>query len=353
MTRDPTESPARPEPQLSARDVQRLTSGDRSVLARAITLVESRRADHRRESAALLQGLLPLTGSAWRIGITGVPGVGKSTLIDQFGVNLTAAGLKVAVLAVDPSSQRSGGSILGDKTRMARLSVDPDAFIRPSPTTGTLGGVAARTREAMLVCEAAGFDAVIVETVGTGQSETAVADMVDVFVVLALPGAGDELQGIKKGVIEIADIVAVNKADGDNAGRAGQAAASLRAALRILTPHTPGWRPPVLAVSGKENLGLDELWRQIGAHREAMRRSGEFDARRAAQSVKWMWAMLEERILSRLRADPAVSARIDALEAEVRAGRLSATAAVEEIAPEQVSGAGYRVSDKQNPTPGT
>ncbi len=333
MTSVESQSVIMPDGRSVEETVASLRAGDRATLARAITLIESRKPAHRGAAAALLQALLPFTGEAWRVGITGVPGVGKSTAIDQIGINLTEAGQKVAVLAVDPSSRRTGGSILGDKTRMARLAVDPNAFIRPSPSAGTLGGVAARTRETMLVCEAAGFDVVIVETVGTGQSETAVADMVDVFVVLALPGAGDELQGIKKGILEIADIIAVNKADGDNAKRAGQAAASLRAALHILTPASPNWSPPVLAVSGLSNVGLDRLWVEIGAHRATMQASGEFDERRAAQRVKWMWAMLEERLLDRLRSDPHVSSRIDALEAEVRAGRLAPTAAVEKIAP--------------------
>ncbi len=312
--------------------VERLRAGDRATLARAITLVESRRPDHRRAAAQLLQAVLPFTGEAMRVGITGVPGVGKSTTIDQLGIRLTAAGHKVAVLAVDPSSQRTGGSILGDKTRMARLAADPDAFIRPSPTAGTLGGVAARTRESILVCEAAGFDVVIVETVGTGQSETAVADMVDVFVVLALPGAGDELQGIKKGVLELADIIAVNKADGDNAERARRAAAEYRAALHILTPASANWSPPVLTVSGLADTGLDTLWTTIGEHREAMRASGEFVARRRRQQVRWMWTMLEERLLGRLRSDPELAARLDRLETEVGAGRMAPTAAVEDIA---------------------
>ena len=333
MTDPATQSAVLPGGVSVAQVVDRLRAGDRAMLARAITLVESRKPDHRRLAATLLQALLPLTGKAWRIGITGVPGVGKSTTIDQLGINLTGAGHKVAVLAVDPSSSRSGGSILGDKTRMARLAIDPNAFIRPSPSAGTLGGVAARTRETMLVCEAAGFDVVIVETVGTGQSETAVADMVDVVVVLALPGAGDELQGIKKGILEIADLIAVNKADGDNAGRARIAAGEYLAAMRILTPQSRDWTPPVLAVSGLANIGLDDLWARIGDHREAMRDSGAFEARRSAQQVKWMWAMLEERLLGRLRADAAVSQRLDALEAKVRAGTLAPTAAVEEIAP--------------------
>lgn len=308
-------------------------AGDRAVLGRAITLVESRNPEHQAEAQALLQRLLPKSGAAQRVGISGVPGVGKSTFVDALGTNLTAAGHKVAVLAVDPSSERSGGSILGDKTRMPRLAVDDNAFIRPSPAAGVLGGVARATRETMVLVEAAGYDVVLVETVGTGQSETQVADMVDFFLVLMLPGAGDELQGIKKGILEIADLIAVNKADGDNAGRARIAAGEYLAAMRILTPQSRDWTPPVLAVSGLANIGLDDLWARIGDHREAMRDSGAFEARRSAQQVKWMWAMLEERLLGRLRADAAVSQRLDALEAKVRAGTLAPTAAVEEIAP--------------------
>lgn len=311
---------------------ERILAGDRAALARAITLVESSRRDHRAAAADLLQRLLPATGKAHRIGLTGVPGVGKSTAIDQFGSNLTDAGHQVAVLAVDPSSSRTGGSILGDKTRMARLSMDENAYIRPSPSGGTLGGVAARTRETMLLCEAAGFDVVIVETVGTGQSETAVSDMVDVFVVLMLPGAGDELQGIKKGILEIADIIAVNKADGDNADRARNAAAEYRAALNILTPKSTTWTPPVLTVSGKANLGLDELWSQIGSHRAKLEATGEFTARRGAQQVVWMWTMLEDRLKSLLTRDESIRARVTEIEAKVDAGEMSATFAVEEIA---------------------
>src|ERR671913_197649 len=220
-------------------------SGDRAALARAITLMESRRPDHREAARALLQSLMPSTGKAVRVGITGVPGVGKSTAIDTLGSMLTEQGHRVAVLAVDPSSTRTGGAILGDKTRMARLAADPNAFIRPSPSSGTLGGVAARTREAMLLCEAAGFDIVLVETIGVGQSEIAVADLTDFFLVLMLPGAGDELQGIKKGIVELADMIAVNKADGDGAERARAAAAEYQAALHILTPPSATWQPPV------------------------------------------------------------------------------------------------------------
>lgn len=310
----------------------RVLAGDRAALARAITLIESRRADHRAQAGALLQALLPHTGKAMRVGITGVPGVGKSTTIDTLGSNLTAAGHKVAVLAVDPSSSRTGGSILGDKTRMARLSVDRNAFIRPSPSAGTLGGVGARTRETMLVCEAAGFDVILVETVGIGQSETVVADMTDFFLVLMLPGAGDELQGIKKGVLELADMIAVNKSDGANRARAQSAAAEYKAALHILQPSSSVWSPPVVLVSGLANEGLEAMWAHVVDHRDKTEASGEFAERRSDQQVKWMWAMLEERMRARLRTDPAVKARLPQIEKAVAAGALAPTLAVDEIA---------------------
>ncbi|MCW2307953.1 methylmalonyl Co-A mutase-associated GTPase MeaB [Rhodobium gokarnense] len=310
---------------------ERLRAGDRAALARAITLVESRRQDHQQRAHALLQAVLPDTGKAFRVGITGVPGVGKSTTIDMLGANLTAAGRKVAVLAVDPSSTRSGGSILGDKTRMARLAVDPDAFIRPSPSAGTLGGVAAKTRESMLLCEAAGFDVVLVETVGIGQSETAVSEMVDFFLVLMLPGAGDELQGIKKGILEIADMIAVNKADGEGRKRAEAAAADYRAALNILAPRDPNWTPPVITVSGRANENLDGLWQQIETHREKMTRLGTFQDRRRTQQVSWMWSMLEDRMMASLKNNPATAERLPELEKAVREGKVSASFAVDEI----------------------
>ncbi|NNF78810.1 MAG: methylmalonyl Co-A mutase-associated GTPase MeaB [Rhizobiales bacterium] len=308
-----------------------LKAGERAALGRAITLVESKRPDHEDQAQQLLLNLTPETGKALRIGITGVPGVGKSTTIDTFGSNLTKAGHKVAVLAVDPTSQRSGGSILGDKTRMTALAADPNAFIRPSPTGTTLGGVTRRTRETMLLCEAAGFDIIIVETVGIGQSETAVADMVDFFLVLMLPGAGDELQGIKKGVLEIADMIAVNKADGDNASRANAAASEYRAAFNILTPQSPNWAPPVITVSGLMNQGLDTLWAEIQRHREVLSGTGEFEARRRDQRVRWMWAMLEERMMNRFRQNEAIKKRLPSLEAQVSEGRLTPVLAVREL----------------------
>jgi LAO/AO transport system kinase len=312
--------------------VDGVLSGDRRVVARAITLVESRRGDHRERAQELLVELQPHTGGARRVGISGVPGVGKSTFIDQLGVDLTAAGSKVAVLAVDPSSARSGGSILGDKTRMARLAAADNAFIRPSPAAGTLGGVAAKTREAMLLCEAAGFDVVLVETVGIGQSETAVCDMTDFFLALMLPGAGDELQGIKKGVVELADMIAVNKADGDNIRRAQQAAAEYRAALHILKPASDGWSPPVVTYSALSGDGLPAIWQSICDYRQSSEASGALTRKRLDQQVTWMWSLLEERLFAKLRADPELKARLPQLEKAVAAGTLSPMLAVEEIA---------------------
>ncbi len=317
-------------------EVERLAeavrAGERTVLSRAITLIESKRADHRGAAAALTQTLLSATGKAVRVGITGSPGVGKSTLIDALGSMLTGQGHKVAVLAVDPSSRRTGGSILADKTRMARLANDANAFIRPSPSSGTLGGVAAKTRETMLLCEAAGYDVVLVETVGVGQSEIAVSDMTDFFLVLVLPGAGDELQALKKGVIELADMIAINKADGDNLARAKAAAAEYKAALHILTPASSNWSPPVITCSALKGDGISDLWSNILDHRERLTASGELAKRRGEQQVKWMWTMLEERLFAPLRSDRAVRAEMPKIEAEVSAGRLAPAAAVEKIA---------------------
>jgi len=301
--------------------------GERAVLARAITLAESKRTDHQHAARELVQDLLPQTGDAVRVGITGAPGVGKSTSIDTLGSYLTGTGHKVAVLAVDPSSARTGGSILGDKTRMARLAVDPNAFIRPSPAAGTLGGVAAKTRETMLICEAAGYDVILVETVGIGQSETAVADMTDFFLALMLPGAGDELQGIKKGLVELADMIAVNKADGDNIMRARAAAAEYRAALHILSPRSTSWQVPVLTYSALTEDGIPELWAKVLEHREKLSKTGEF----SAQQVKWMWAILEDRWRGRIASDPKLRAKLPQIEKAVAEGRLSPALAVDDI----------------------
>jgi len=305
---------------------------DRVMLARAITLIESSRPSHRAKADAVLQQLLPYVGGAMRIGITGVPGVGKSTMIDQFGTNLTRLGRRVAVLAVDPSSSRHGGSILGDKTRMERLVTNENAYVRPSPTAGTLGGVARKTREAMALCEAAGFDVILVETVGVGQSETTVAQMVDFFLVLALPGAGDELQGIKKGIIEIADAIAVNKADGENRTRAERAASEYEAALHILAGRdNDGWSTPVHTISGAHNEGLSGLWDAICKHRKIMVANGRLNDMRQEQSVAWMHELLRERILSDVLTAPRVAERLSALEAQVRDGSVTAGRAVATI----------------------
>ena len=317
-----------PHQELAAR----LQAGDRAALARGITLIESKRPDHQAAARSLVQAVLPFTGRAIRLGVTGVPGVGKSTTIDTLGMRLIGEGRKVAVLAVDPTSSRTGGAILGDKTRMARLSVERDAFIRPSPAGRTLGGVASRTREAMLLCEAAGFDVVMVETVGIGQSETAVADMTDFFLVLLLPGGGDELQGIKKGVIELADMIAINKADGDSLGRARKTAAEYSIALNLLTADGASWKPPVILISGLNDEGLDSLWDNVLNHRAILMQSGELASKRAAQQVKWLWAMLDDRIRTRLRSDPRIRERVPMIERAVFDGGLSATLAADEIA---------------------
>jgi LAO/AO transport system kinase len=279
-----------------------ILSGDRVALGRAITLIESAKPEDQARAQQLLEALLPRTGKAMRVGISGVPGAGKSTLIDQLGLNLVTKDKKVAVLAVDPTSTRSGGSILGDKTRMGRLATEQGAFIRPSPAGDSLGGVTKTTRETIALVEAAGYDVVLVETVGVGQSETAVSNMVDVFVVVGIPGAGDELQGIKRGLLELADVIAVNKADGDQVERANRAAMEYRTALHILAAGNPNWSPVVLTVSARDNSGLDELWTKVEDRHATLQTSGAFHARRAEQAVAWMREIFEQRLLAASRA---------------------------------------------------
>ena len=311
--------------------VEGVLSGSRTVLARAITLVESTNPEHERLAQQVLTRVLPHTGKAQRIGISGVPGAGKSTFIDAFGSYLTGLGHKVAVLAIDPSSRVSGGSILGDKTRMQRLANDPNAFVRPSPSAGSLGGVARKTREASLLCEAAGYDVVVIETVGVGQSETTVAEMVDFFLVLMLPNAGDELQGIKKGILELVDLIAVNKADGTNVEAANRAARQYEMALRYVRPSGAAWQVPVLTCSALEGRGLDRIWKKICEHAELMEKSGERQARRDQQLLSWTWALVEEAILSRLRSTPGMRERIARLEREILDRRTTPFLAAQEI----------------------
>ncbi|WP_328324255.1 MULTISPECIES: methylmalonyl Co-A mutase-associated GTPase MeaB [unclassified Streptomyces] len=313
------------------RYAQGVIDGSRATVARAITLVESSRADHRALAQQLLTALLPHSGKARRIGISGVPGVGKSTFIDAFGTLLTGMGHRVAVLAVDPSSSRTGGSILGDKTRMERLAVDPAAYVRPSPTAGTLGGVARATREAMVVVEAAGYDVVLVETVGVGQSETAVSDMVDSFLLLTLARTGDQLQGIKKGVLELADVIAVNKADGPHERDARSAARELAGALRLMHPADAAWTPPVLSCSARESLGLDTVWERLEQHRKVLDASGRLAAKRRDQQVDWAWTMVRDGLLKELHDHPDVRRLAPLLEQELRGGTLTPTLAAERI----------------------
>jgi GTPase len=305
--------------------------GDRAALPRAITLLESTRADHQEKAQELLLALLPDSGNAHRVGITGVPGVGKSTTIESLGMHLIERGHRVAVLAVDPSSTRTGGSILGDKTRMARLAVHPDAYIRPSPTSGTLGGVAKATRETIVLLEAAGFDVILVETVGVGQSEVAVANMVDTFVLLTQARSGDQLQCIKKGVLELADIVVVNKADGEYLAEARSAARELSAGIRLIHPHETLWRPPVLTMSATEGTGLIELWDTIERHRQELTDAGEFDTRRRAQQVDWTWQMVRDTVLDRVLSNPRVRKIRADVERQVNAGELTPAQAAQQI----------------------
>jgi GTPase len=310
--------------------------GSRAVLARAITLVESHRPDHREAAQQLLMELLPHASGGRRVGISGVPGVGKSTFIEALGTRLTGEGHRVAVLAVDPSSTRTKGSILGDKTRMAALASDDSAFVRPSPSAGTLGGVARATRETIVLMEAAGYDVVLVETVGVGQSEVAVAAMVDTFLLLTIARTGDSLQGIKKGILELADVIAVNKADGPHEADARAAARELRGALRMLTPASPaladaGWTTPVLTCSARTGAGMDEVWTAVRDHRNALEAAGELERRRADQQVEWMWRVVRDRLLDRLHSDPGVRAALPELERAVRGGELTPTLAAQRL----------------------
>jgi GTPase len=329
-----TSSPSTPHlPQATAR----LTLADyadgvlgwnRAITARAITLIESNRPDHQEMAQQLLNRLLPNTGRSIRIGITGVPGVGKSALIEALGCRLTAKGHRVAVLSIDPSSVRSGGSLLGDKTRMVRLSADPNAFIRPSPSGLVLGGVARKTRETMLVCEAAGCDVVMIETVGVGQSEVSVASMTDFFLVLMLAGAGDELQGIKRGLLELADMIAITKADGENRGRANLAASKYDFAMHLLHGAE---RPPVVTCSSLDGSGIDEIWRIIVERTRERERSGALKAQRSAQTVKWMWSLVAEQIRETLQQIDAIRRVAEDAERQVRIGALSALLGAEAI----------------------
>jgi LAO/AO transport system kinase len=304
-------------------------NGDRRGLAKAITLVESSRADHQEQARVLLETLLPRTGGATRIGITGVPGVGKSTFIEAFGMHLIEKGHRIAVLAVDPSSTISGGSILGDKTRMQRLSASERAFIRPTPSGGSLGGVASHTREAMLLCEAAGYDVVLVETVGVGQSEYVVASMVDFFLVLMLPGAGDELQGLKRGILELADALVVNKADGDNLARAERACAEYTAAMHLV--RSGGWEPPVVDVSALEARGMDRVWDIVQDHRRKLMQSGDLEKKRADQARRWFWSLLEDGIKARFLSRETVAHAITDKQRAIEAGRSTPTAAARQV----------------------
>jgi LAO/AO transport system kinase len=306
-------------------------SRDRAALPQAITLVESTRPDHREQAQQLLLALMPDAGTGHHVGITGVPGVGKSTTIEALGMNLIEQGHRVAVLAVDPSSTRTGGSILGDKTRMPRLAAHADAYIRPSPTSGTLGGVAKATRETIVLLEAAGFDVILVETVGVGQSEVAVANMVDTFVFLTLARTGDHLQGIKKGVLELADIVVVNKADGEHLRETRSAARELSGAIRLIYPRETIWRPPVLTMSALEGTGLPELWETVERHRQVLTEAGEFEARRRAQQVDWTWQMVRDTVLDGVLSNPAVRKVRAEVERQVLAGELTPAMAAQQI----------------------
>jgi LAO/AO transport system kinase len=311
--------------------VEGVLAADRAVLGQAITLIESNAPAHQAQAQEVLSRLLPHTGNARRVGITGVPGVGKSTFIEGLGTLLTSRGHRVAVLAIDPTSGITGGSILGDKTRMNKLARDESAFVRPSPSSGSLGGVGRKTRETMLVCEAAGYDVILVETVGVGQSETLVADMVDSFLVLMLAGAGDELQGIKRGILELADVIAINKADGDNAQAAQRARHENASALKLMRPTSANWRPRALTCSGLQGDGLDALWSTIEEHRDALGKSGELAERRREQMRRWMWSMVEARVLSAIHQNPQFVQLAATLERQVLDAQTTPTLAAAEL----------------------
>ena len=323
--------PPAKRPPVAEEDVAALAdgviAGNRRILAQAITLIESTRSDHRAAASALLERLIPHTGDSIRLGISGIPGVGKSTFIEVLGNHVIDAGHRVAVLTVDPSSAISGGSILGDKTRMEQLSRRDEAFIRPSPAGSTLGGVTRRSREAMILCEAAGFDVIIVETVGVGQSETKVADMTDMFLLLLLPGAGDELQGIKRGIVELADLILINKADDDLAELAKRAAAEYRNALQLLHPRSPNWKVEVQRCSARDGVGIADAWETVLRHHDMLDSSGQLAARRAAQARDWMWSDVTDDLVAALKDDPRVREQLPALEAATSEGRMPPTVA--------------------------
>ena len=307
--------------------IESIRAGNRRMIAKTMTLIESNLLAHETSAQDILDTILPMTGNSVRLGITGVPGVGKSTFIENLGCALADKGHRVAVLAVDPSSQRSGGSILGDKTRMEKLSAHENAFIRPSPAGATLGGVASRTREIMLVCEAAGYDVILVETVGVGQSETAVASMVDFFLVLAIAGAGDELQGIKKGVLELADAIAINKADGDNMDRVNQTRQDLEMAMHLVAPDSPTWHTPVLTCSSVTEGGTGKVWDTVLDHREKVKETGEFNQRRRTQALEWMWTLVDEGLRRRFNENAEIQARIPVMSGRVENEKISPSAA--------------------------
>ena len=311
--------------------IEGLAKGDRRVLSKAITLVESRLPAHRKQARHLVEAVLPRTGQGVRLGISGVPGVGKSTFVESFGMHLVGQGRRVAVLAVDPSSQRSGGSILADKTRMERLAAESSAFIRPSPSGGTLGGVARKTREAMLLCEAAGFDLVIVETVGVGQSEATVASMVDFFLLLMITGGGDALQGIKKGILELVHAVAINKADGDNLIRAEAMRLELEKALHLMQPVSDGWRTPVVTCSAQTHSGLGAIWEMVERYHRSISENGQLQARRKDQALQWMWGLIEEGLKERFHGHPAVQKHLPQWIEQVRRGEATPTHAARQL----------------------